>query len=617
MTARRLLSRPTARGPAGAPTAWHAWEPVPRPRSRRSRTGPGCCRRCAAYRAWTRRSAGGCPTRPRLGRSPTRAPHRPALRATPRCRRAWQHRGGAGGGLPGAVLRLLPSAGARGRCRCRSRPAGALVLSPLAPASRTVRAGGDLSPDVGCGSCRRRVRDARPWGPGAPPAPLSGPHGDRSGASGSDAGPAGRRFVGCAKVYGTHETARRRVVLRRPGGEVPSVPTDRGRPRPWSAWRDFAAPTAGPLDQPAGRPALRRRMGRQFQDAALPDRLRVGEAVRLFAAVGGHRVDTAAAPRRVGARRARHGPRSPACSGSAGPLPVALALVNDPQLVFLAMTDYWFLLPAGPPGSSDAYGRAAPPSSWSPTDAGGGGCHRLVVLRNGAVVATGTPRGNWCSDTVVPSPPPLSPQLPPAAFAPLPRVRGVRQHGGTVEGHGERPCPPAARAPARVRGTVRQWHLVVRQATLEDAYISLVTPAARVTDERPGSDGDLPRRAAAPPPRAGDAGVRPSRTAPWSTSWSSGALRGPAGPDRGPVPRRRRLDPPHTRLPDTSALVAASVGLISVPDAAGRLPRAGRAPPHARVRPAGVGGGHGPTTRGPRPGRGGRRRRHGGVVPHE
>ncbi|HEV7212175.1 MAG TPA: ATP-binding cassette domain-containing protein [Blastococcus sp.] len=33
--------------------------------------------------------------------------------------------------------------------------------------------------------------------------------------------------------------------------------------------------------------ALRRRIGCQLQDTALPDRLRVGEAVRLFAAVGG------------------------------------------------------------------------------------------------------------------------------------------------------------------------------------------------------------------------------------------------------------------------------------------------------------------------------------------
>src|SRR6476659_2383755 len=37
--------------------------------------------------------------------------------------------------------------------------------------------------------------------------------------------------------------------------------------------------------------ALRRRIGSQLQEAELPERLRVGEAIRLFAAVGGRRVD--------------------------------------------------------------------------------------------------------------------------------------------------------------------------------------------------------------------------------------------------------------------------------------------------------------------------------------
>ncbi len=57
------------------------------------------------------------------------------------------------------------------------------------------------------------------------------------------------------------------------------------------------------LDPARDRKRLRRLLGAQLQTSALPDRLRVGEALRLFARLAGDRVDWRDAGDRVAARR--------------------------------------------------------------------------------------------------------------------------------------------------------------------------------------------------------------------------------------------------------------------------------------------------------------------------
>jgi ABC-2 type transport system ATP-binding protein len=80
---------------------------------------------------------------------------------------------------------------------------------------------------------------------------------------------------------------------------------------------------------------LRRRIGCQLQESALPDRIRVREALDLFASV----VPGGADPRTLMARwglEARAGASFAALSGGQQQrLFVALALVNDPEVVFL------------------------------------------------------------------------------------------------------------------------------------------------------------------------------------------------------------------------------------------------------------------------------------------
>jgi ABC-2 type transport system ATP-binding protein len=222
--------------------------------------------------------------------------------------------------------------------------------------------------------------------------------------------------------------------------------------------------------------ALRRRIGCQLQDAALPDRLRVGEAVRLFASVGNRRPDVDALLGEWGLSDKRRAAFGSLSGGQRQRLFVALALVNDPELVFLdemttgldpaARRDAWRLV------EQVRERGAAMVLVTHFMDEAERLCDRLVVLRDGRVVATGTPadlvRRHGGGVTVsFPS------VLPPAAFADLPGIGSVRVHGGIVEVAGEPPVVLHLGHRLVAAGHVPE-ELMVRQATLEDAYIRLV-----------------------------------------------------------------------------------------------------------------------------------------------
>jgi ABC-2 type transport system ATP-binding protein len=142
--------------------------------------------------------------------------------------------------------------------------------------------------------------------------------------------------------------------------------------------------------------ALRRRIGAQLQESALPDRLKVWEALDLFAALTPQRSDWQGLIEQWGLadkRDARFGTLS---GGQQQRLFIALALVNNPEIVFLdEMTT----------GLDPASRRV----SWSLVerlrdlgttvvlvthfmDEAERLCDRLVVIDDGRVIATGTPR---------------------------------------------------------------------------------------------------------------------------------------------------------------------------------------------------------------------------------
>ena len=81
--------------------------------------------------------------------------------------------------------------------------------------------------------------------------------------------------------------------------------------------------------------ALRERIGVQLQESALPHRIKVWEALDLFAAFYPRSVDGDALLERLGLSDKRHASFADLSGGQKQRLFIALALINDPQLVFL------------------------------------------------------------------------------------------------------------------------------------------------------------------------------------------------------------------------------------------------------------------------------------------
>jgi ABC-2 type transport system ATP-binding protein len=228
---------------------------------------------------------------------------------------------------------------------------------------------------------------------------------------------------------------------------------------------------------------LRTRIGCQLQDASLPERLRVGEAIRLFAAVAGSRVDIDAVLDEWGLAGKRQASFGSLSGGQRQRLFVALALLHQPELVILdEMTTG-----LDPAARHETWRLVERVRELGATillvthfmDEAERLCDRLVVIQDGVVTATGTPTelvekfGGGTTAT-------FTTGLAKERLRALPGIHAVHRQHKRVEVRGD------------PEGLLYLGHLLVdqgcvpndlqiRQATLEDAYLHLIETSTPTT----------------------------------------------------------------------------------------------------------------------------------------
>ncbi len=288
------------------------------------------------------------------------------------------------------------------------------------------------------------------------------------------------------------------------------------------------------LDPASAGDQLRRRIGAQLQDAALPERMRVAEALALFAALHPTPRPTAELVEEWQLDAILRRPFDALSGGERQRLFVALALVGRPEIVFLdELTQN--LDPMARRHTWDVVRHVRDAGTTvvlvtHDVEEAERLCDRIVVMDHGRVVADGTPAAIVdelggastvrFTDAEHRCPPPAVPARRRRRAAPRPR--GPR--GGPRTAAGPRRCPPRrhrptgprpARRPSIARRPLRRPH----QGDLDAMTATLATPhrgravrtaahltrtevrllrrepgGARRPDRLPGGDGPRARR---------------------------------------------------------------------------------------------------------------------------
>jgi ABC-2 type transport system ATP-binding protein len=232
------------------------------------------------------------------------------------------------------------------------------------------------------------------------------------------------------------------------------------------------------LDPHSDPSALRTLVGAQLQDSALPDRIRVAEALRLFAALVRQPVDVAVALEQWGLAHKRNASYASLSGGQRQRLHVALALVTRPKLVFLdemttgldpnARREVWEVIEQVRREGTTVV------LVTHFMDEAERLCDRLAVMAGGRIVAQGTPAQlvrDHGGQTRVRLDVPAGSVLP--DLASLKGVDQVEVGDGSVAILGSGPFLPGL-GHALVEGGLSTVEMDVRQPSLEDAYVGLV-----------------------------------------------------------------------------------------------------------------------------------------------
>ncbi len=225
--------------------------------------------------------------------------------------------------------------------------------------------------------------------------------------------------------------------------------------------------------------ALREKLGVSLQQTNLPDRLTVGETVRMFRSFFAHGATPAEVLRNVSLEEKRDAWVEKLSGGQKQRLAVACALVGDPELLFLdepttgldpqSRLQLWDVVEG-----FKARGRTVLLTTHY-MDEAERLCDRVGIVDHGKMIALGTPReliaslgGQEVIEVDVSGGP-----LDPTAVGALPGVRGVRRAGNSLVLAAE---PLHVALPALVdhlRGAqLTLARLATRHATLEDVFVA-------------------------------------------------------------------------------------------------------------------------------------------------
>ena len=240
------------------------------------------------------------------------------------------------------------------------------------------------------------------------------------------------------------------------------------------------------LDPGSAGDRLRRHIGSQLQDAALPDRLRVGEALRLFASLHPAPRPLAELADEWQLTELWKRPFGALSGGQRQRLFVALALVGRPELVFLdELTQN--LDPVGRRRTWDVVRRVRDAGTTvvlitHDVEEAERLCDHVVVLDQGRVVAAGTPVSIVDGLGLAAEVRFTDAELDVRELRGLAGVTAVRRHGPeiAVEGHGPILAHVGAHLVARGRPAL---DLHVRRPSLEDCFIALTNPVAPTPEE--------------------------------------------------------------------------------------------------------------------------------------
>lgn len=232
---------------------------------------------------------------------------------------------------------------------------------------------------------------------------------------------------------------------------------------PWSSRRQLAA-----------------RIGAQLQESALPERLRVEEALRLFAALYPRSLPVDQLLERLGLQDVRRRPFAKLSGGQKQRLFLALALVHDPPLLFLdelttgldphARRTVWELI-----RELKGNGKTIVLSTHL-MDEAEELCDRVAVFSRGRIVALDAPSrliarvvGGLRVSVRLPR------QTPLPNLDGLPGVRSVRHEDETLLVMVEDDRTVAAVVQALVTSGIPLRELRVASGRLEDAYLTLTS----------------------------------------------------------------------------------------------------------------------------------------------